>query len=120
LDGGDSKKLAYAPIECFLCFHRVFNCNYTYLQIQDHNTDTSSVLFEPEVYAEANGSVIQPVSLKIPSEVLRSAFKDLTLETSAVRTVFMLHRTSILFPSSERSNWVWDFTFTTWYCRWCV
>jgi len=92
---------------CFLCYHCIFDYSFTCLQIQDHNNaNTSSVRFEPEVYAEANGSVVQPVSLKIPSEVLSSSFKDLTLETSAVRTVFMLHRTSALFPSSETSIWV--------------
>jgi len=76
------------------------------LQIQDHDNDTSSVLFEPEGFAEADGNIVQPVSLTIPSEVLRSAFKSSTLEQSAVRTVFLLHRKSILFPSNETANWV--------------
>jgi len=81
-------------------------CASLALQIQDHKSDNSSIRFEPEVYAETNGSIIRPLSLNLPPEVLRSASNDATRGTSTVRTVCLLHRTSVLFPSRETSDWV--------------
>ena len=68
---------------------------------------TTSFSYQPMVYLnQTMGEMIQPVSVQVPSEALRRADALSGTSSGTVRAVNVLHRTSVLFPNSEETQWV--------------
>ncbi|CAK8690964.1 unnamed protein product [Clavelina lepadiformis] len=85
-------------------------------EVVDERNTTKTASFEPLVYLQPTSkSQESPVRIEIPPEALQYAQqgnsslrkkRNAETNTSAVRLVFVAHRTSALFPSPENTSWV--------------
>ena len=64
-------------------------------------------MYQPMVYSnQTSGEMIQPVSVEVPPGALQRAAQLNGTSNSNVRVVNILHRTSVLFPTTEDTRWV--------------
>ncbi|CAK8690815.1 unnamed protein product [Clavelina lepadiformis] len=87
-------------------------------EVVDQTDVTAATEFQPKVYTDESGTTneFQPVAISVPAEALEIARRAETTRikkrnvdgtnSTSVRVVFLAHRTSELFPSAERANWV--------------
>ena len=95
-------------------------CNKKYYcKVSDHADTTSAIVYQPPVYLEDNQTTLERrFVINIPSEALERVQqqqnnlgdqrqKRTTANvTEPVRVVFLAHRSSFLFPSDEKVEWV--------------
>ncbi|CAK8690813.1 unnamed protein product [Clavelina lepadiformis] len=86
-------------------------------EVVDQTDVTAATEFQPMVYIDESGTTneFQPLTVSVPAEALEIARRERTArrkrnvdeaDSTAIRVVFLAHRTSELFPSPEKPNWV--------------